>query len=39
MFLDPFRNKVIFEIIGMQETEDFLRLIEMACRKFERRRC
>ncbi len=39
MFLDPFRNRVIFEIIGMQETDDFLRLIRRACLKFERRKC
>ncbi len=39
MFYDPFRKKVIMEVIGLQETDDFLRFLRSACRKFERRQC
>lgn len=38
-FYDPFKRKVIFEIIGMQEADDFLTFLKKACRKFERRTC
>ena len=38
-FYDPFSGKVIFEVIGVREAEDFLKLLKRACRKFERRAC
>jgi thioredoxin-related protein len=39
MFLDPFKNRVILEVLGMQETDEFLNFLKTACRKFERRSC
>jgi thioredoxin-related protein len=36
---DPRTDRIVFQIIGMQEIEDFLKLMMMACRKAKVMEC